>query len=250
MSGLGQRFVNAGYTVPKPLIEVHGKPIIAYVLDLFPGESDITFICRDDHLESTNMFSTLESLCPEAKILDIPGHKKGPVYAVSQVYEEIGDAEDVIVSYCDFFQNWDYQNFRKEISTRLPAGAIPCYSGFHPHLLHPENFYAGCRVDENMNLLEIREKHSFESDKMNGLHSSGLYYFSSTQVMRKYFDMAMAQNYSLNGEFYVSMIYELMIRDGMDVYVYDGIKHFCQWGTPKDFEEYLMWSSVFENEKR
>ena len=46
MSGFGERFRRAGYSVPKPLIEVEGKPMIGHVIDMFPGETDFVFICN------------------------------------------------------------------------------------------------------------------------------------------------------------------------------------------------------------
>lgn len=46
MSGFGERFRRAGYDVPKPLIEIDGMPIIAHVIDMFPGEHDFIFICN------------------------------------------------------------------------------------------------------------------------------------------------------------------------------------------------------------
>jgi NDP-sugar pyrophosphorylase family protein len=52
MSSFGERFRRAGYTVPKPLIEVDGKPIISHVIDLFPGETNFIFICNEDHLDN------------------------------------------------------------------------------------------------------------------------------------------------------------------------------------------------------
>ena len=50
MSGFGERFRRAGHVVPKPLIEIDGKPIIAHVIDMFPGEADFIFICNQEHL--------------------------------------------------------------------------------------------------------------------------------------------------------------------------------------------------------
>ena len=52
MSGFGERFRRAGYALPKPLIEVDGKPIIAHIIDLFPDEPDFIFICNQEHLDS------------------------------------------------------------------------------------------------------------------------------------------------------------------------------------------------------
>ena len=89
MSGYGERFRKAGYKVPKPLIEVEGKPIIAHVINLFPGENNFTFICSQDHLETTNMRVILEKYCPSGEIIGIESHKNGPVFAVSHIFEKI-----------------------------------------------------------------------------------------------------------------------------------------------------------------
>jgi len=59
MSGIGKRFIDAGYTDPKPLIEVDGYPIIKHVIDLFPGVTDVSFICNEKHLKETNMRNIL-----------------------------------------------------------------------------------------------------------------------------------------------------------------------------------------------
>ena len=63
--------------------------------------------------------------------------------------------------------------------------------------------------------------------------------------MKQYFNKAMEVNLSLNGEFYASLVYQLLIEDGLKVKVYDKVPTFCQWGTPEDLEEYLYWSDIF-----
>ena len=57
MSGFGERFRAAGYSIPKPLIEVDGKTIIQHVVEMFPGENDITFICNKDQRFLVLIFS-------------------------------------------------------------------------------------------------------------------------------------------------------------------------------------------------
>ena len=44
MSGIGKRFIDAGYEDPKPLIEVDGLPIIEHVINLFGKPDDVIFI--------------------------------------------------------------------------------------------------------------------------------------------------------------------------------------------------------------
>ena len=115
MSGEGARFQRAGYTEIKPLIKIGGKAIIEYVIDLFPGEENFIFICREEHLKETGLKDLLLSLKPQAKIVSMAGAKFGPVYTVSKAFHLIDDTEPAIVSYCDFFMNWDYQDFKKTV---------------------------------------------------------------------------------------------------------------------------------------
>jgi len=62
MAGTGNRFVKEGYVDPKPLIELNGKRIIEYILDMFSDDDEIIFICNNVHLENTDMKETLLSL--------------------------------------------------------------------------------------------------------------------------------------------------------------------------------------------
>ena len=141
MSGLGQRFKNEGYSEPKPLIIVDGKPIIEHVVNLFPGETDISFICNNEHLEMTNMRGTLNKICPTSKIYEVPVEgREGPVHAVSQIFNNINDVDEVIVSYCDYGTWWDYHGFLKDTRDRDADGAAACYRGFHPHMLGSDNY--------------------------------------------------------------------------------------------------------------
>lgn len=244
MSGVGNRFIEAGYTVPKPLIVIDGKPIIEHVCDLFPNEAKFTFICNATHLAQTSMRDILQKIKPDATIVEIPNHKKGPVYAVHLVEHLIEDEEEVIVNYCDFGTHWDYQDFLKHTRQRNADGAIPAYRGFHPHMLGSTN-YAFMR-DEQQWMLEIKEKEPFTNNRMNEYASNGTYYFKKGAYVKKYFNQLMEQDINLKGEYYVSLIYNLLVEDSLKVSIYE-IQHMLQWGTPQDVEEYTMWSKYFRH---
>ncbi|MGN7808431.1 NTP transferase domain-containing protein [Flavobacterium sp. 22076] len=244
MSGIGNRFIEAGYIEPKPLIVIDGKPIIEHVCDLFPGETKFTFICNSKHLAETNIRNILLGIKPNANIIEIPNHKKGPVYAVSLVEYLIEDDEEVIVNYCDFGTYWDYSDFLKHTRERDADGALPSYKRFHPHMLGKTN-YAFMRDDKQW-MLEIKEKDPFTSNRMNEYASNGTYYFKKGKFVKKYFKELMQKDINLNGEYYVSLIYNLMVEDGFKVSIYD-IQHMLQWGTPQDVEEYNSWSKYFRN---
>ena len=244
MSGVGQRFIDAGYKTPKPLIEIDGKTIIEHVCDLFPGEEKFTFICNSKHLAETEMRQILKQIKPKSNIIEIPMHKKGPVYAVTLIEGLIDDSEEVIVNYCDFGTYWDYSEFLRHTRNRFADGAIPSYKGFHPHMLGTTN-YAFIKDDKQW-LKRIKEKEPFTKNRMNEFASNGTYYFKKGKFVKKYFKKLIKNDINLNGEFYVSLVYNLMVEDNLSISVYN-IQHMLQWGTPQDVDEYKTWSKYFRN---
>jgi len=246
MSGFGERFRRDGYSVPKPLIEVDGKPIIQHVIEMFPGEEKFIFICNKNHLQDSRykMKEILSDICPSGTIVAIPEHKLGPVYAVLQAIEVVDLGEPTIVNYCDFTCYWDYQHFKKFVGNKNCDGAIPSYRDFHPHTLWNNN-YAYIK-EEDLCVLDIQEKKPFTSNPLQEFASSGTYYFKSGQMMKKYFQRTIDEKLLVGNEYYVSMPYKPMIDDGLNVLVYE-LKYFMQWGTPQDLGEYNYWSDMFQS---
>lgn len=247
MSGIGKRFLDAGYSVPKPLLEVEGRPIISHIIDLFPGETEFDFICNALHLETTNMREILLRLVPNARIHSVSvENRKGPVDAVLQIADTIPNEEEIIVSYCDYGTKWDYKSFLEDMRSTNADGGIPAYIGFHPHMCHGDN-YAFLK-EENKWVTDIQEKKSFTENKMNEYASNGSYYFKSGSLMKEYFHKLVSKNMQVNGEYYVSLVYKLMLEDKKRVRVFE-IEKMLQWGTPRDLEEYLQWSTYFLEKK-
>ncbi|MDC0345977.1 NTP transferase domain-containing protein [Planktomarina sp.] len=246
MSGFGERFRAAGYDRPKPLIEVEGKPIIAHVIDMFPGEDDFTFICNQDHLDDKKfkMREIITQFCPQGKIIGIPPHKLGPIHAIQQIIATLRITEPVVVNYCDFTCYWDWENFKDFVANSACDGAIPAYRGFHPHTLGSTN-YAYLR-EVNGRISDIQEKQPFTQNRMEEYASSGTYYFSSVQLMSDAFSDVVVNDLSVAGEFYVSLAYRPMLKSNGLILVYP-IQHFMQWGTPDDVIEYNAWSSTFNS---
>jgi NDP-sugar pyrophosphorylase family protein len=244
MSGFGERFRSAGYKKPKPLIEVNNKPIIEYVVNMFPEEENISFICNENHLKDKdfNMKNILYSICPTSKIISIPEHRLGPVHAVLEAMDNFNQEEETIVNYCDFTCHWDYKHFKEFVSKNNCDGAIPSYKGFHPHTLWNNN-YAYLK-EQASKVLDIQEKKPFTHDSQSEFASSGTYYYKSGKIMKDYFNRCIEEELMVGNEYYVSMPYKPMIQDGMNVMVYE-LNYFMQWGTPSDLEEYIYWSNLF-----
>lgn len=244
MSGIGRRFLEAGYIEPKPLIIVDDKPIIEHVLGLFPGVTDVTFICNEIH-KGDNMINTLKRISPNCKISWVSNNnRKGPVHAVSQIFNSIDDDREVIVSYCDYGTYWDFDRFLADVRGKNLDGSIPSYIGFHPHMLGSDN-YAFSKLDKNGYLEQIKEKESFTDNKMNEYASNGTYYYKNGRIMKKYFQDLMDSGISINGEYYCSLTYNQMVKDGLRVGVFE-INVMLQWGTPYDLEIYKGWSDYFK----
>ena len=102
---------------------------------------DFIFIFNDEHLQTTAMRKILLNKVPNATIISVPViDRKGPVHAVSFMFDKIGDEEEVIVSYCDYGTQWRYTDFLKEMRSLQADGGIASYIGFHPHMLGSDNY--------------------------------------------------------------------------------------------------------------
>lgn len=244
MSGQSSRFTKAGYETPKHLIEIDGKKVIEHIIDLYPKDSEFVFIINDKHKEETDVVDVLNKAAPDSVIVTIPSHKKGPVHSVLQATKYIDDYEPVIVNYCDFSMHWDYEDFEEFVTQTECDGCVVCYTGFHPHMLGSDN-YAFCKTDEKNKILEIREKQPFTADKMSEFASTGTYYFREGSYIKKYFQQLIDDDININGEYYVSLVHNLLIDDDLLNSVYE-IPVMLQWGTPLDMNMYLQWSDYYK----
>ena len=246
MSGFGERFRRAGYKVPKPLIEIEGKPIIGHVIDLFSSSDTFIFICNQSHLDTAefHMQDILMKHCPNGKVIGIPPHKLGPVHALLSVSDEIDLSLPTVVNYCDFACYWDWADFCDFTRTTKCVGAIPAYKGFHPHTLGTTNY--AYMKEQNGWVLDIQEKQPYTDNRMEEYASSGTYYFDSGKRMLDACQAVVDQDLNVNGEYYVSLAYKPLLADSQPIAVY-GLQHFMQWGTPEDLSEYEMWSNAFHS---
>ena len=249
MSGFGERFRKAGYEVPKPLIFIDGKPMIAHVIDLFRNEENhnFLFICNKDHINNSqyNLKQIINKYCNfDYKIMGIEPHKKGPCHAILQAKDYLSIDDEIIVNYCDFTCYFDPHDFFRFIRKKQPDGIIVGYKGFHPHSLGKTN-YAYLKQDELGNIIDIQEKKPFTDNKMNEFAASGTFYFSSAQLLLDSINYVYENNLTVEGEYYISLAYKYMFEKKMNVITYE-LQHFMQWGTPQDVEEYNFWSDIFK----
>jgi NDP-sugar pyrophosphorylase family protein len=239
MNGLGKRFAVERYQHPKPFIRVVGdKRILSYVLDCFPGVTDVVFLCNPVHLRGCP--ADVEFLRAHGRIVPVEYTGKGPVDTLLRATDEISDADEVIVSYCDYGMDWDFPGFLAQMRQKGATGGIACYKGFHPHHLGPDCYGYVKTTDDEM-LLDIREKRPFTENKLSEWASSGAYYFQSGKALKTAMMTTVGVEPTIRGEHYVSMVFPHLSGK---TYVYE-IQRMLQLGTPQDLRDYQMWADIF-----
>jgi NDP-sugar pyrophosphorylase family protein len=240
MTGVGQRFIDAGFERLKPLIETEIGTMIQNVLNGFPSiEAPICIIsevARDKEL----LKSELLRIRPKARIVEIPPHKKGPSFAIWEAREHIDLELPVVVSYCDFSGIWSEKEFLERVS--LSDGLIQTYTGFHPHMIR-SNRFAYVRKDAEDNVIGIQEKLPYTNDPMSEEASSGIYGFKSGDILIQAISSQLHNDISLNGEFYTSLTYKPLIEKKKEVKTIQ-MQHFFQWGTPEDLRDFNFWARM------
>lgn len=246
MAGFGDRYLRAGYNLPKPLIPVDGKPMIERVVDAFrdretgafPEGVRFLYTVNETHARDNDVRGTIERITPGAAVAVIAPHKDGPVRTLLDCASQIPDDDDVLLNYCDFGVAWSFAQFRAWLKEKKWNGAMTAYRGFHPHSLGP-TLYAYMKNDGDR-VTEIREKHHFTADKLKEYASSGLYWFDSGKRMKQVAQALFDKGERVNGEFYISMMMQALLEDRGTVGVYE-LDKFYQWGTPEDLRDFEAW---------
>lgn len=241
MAGHSSRFYKAGFVGPKAMLQCGSKRMIEHVIDMFDANRDSYYVVlnKQQHTEDPNLLTWLKTLAADLKPVVIDCHDRGPVYSAMQVMEIPEDAE-VILSYCDFYLDWDYQRFCRQI--RGTDGAIVSFRGFQPASFG-ETYYAYMRV-EGLRMLELREKDSFTSYRADEYASAGIYYFRDWALFKHYAKRLLFQTASNKKEAYASLLYNDMVAAELNVVIFEARRFICL-GTPEDYEQYQFWWKFF-----
>lgn len=161
-----------------------------------------------------------------------------------KIEDLIEDREPYIISYCDLTHKWDYANFLKRLDETDCDGCLVTHTGKHPHRMRNINF-AHLKLDDEQ-VLEVKEKGYYTDDPLNEYASSGIYYFKSGSILKRYCKKMIENDERVNGEFYVTLIYNQMIRDGLYVTHYPTNNYVC-FGTPFELIQFKYWKSLINN---
>jgi len=246
LSGNSERFTTNGYTI-KPLIDINGKLILDYVLDMFPSDKikdeDFIFLIKNEDMSKYPIEKQILSR-KKSKILSINKNNLGPVFSISKIFNQIPNDEEIIISYCDLTQKWDINEFLNFCRNSNSDGCIVTHIGFHPHKLYNKSF-AFLKVNDTV-VEKIQEKKPFTETSYNEPASNGIYYFKSGTILKKYFNKLLENKITVNGEYYVTIPYNLMIDDKLNIthYITD---NFVCLGTPSDVICFKSWIDILKH---
>ncbi len=246
MAGHSRRFNDAGYLGPKALLPVGELKMIEHVVNMFdPTLCQYYIIINRNQLEANpGIIINLEQLALNVEVVVVDSHELGPVHSALQV-KNIKEDEEVIVSYCDFFVEWDYLSFLRQVQGN--DGCIVSFKGFHPASFG-NTYYAYMRVKDGQ-MLELREKQSFTDNRFEEHASTGIYYFKNFKIFQKYGKEYLLKDNKILPEAYVSLLYNDMVRDHLSIVVHEVDKFICL-GTPDDYEQYQFWWKFFTKKQK
>lgn len=231
MAGEGSRFALAGYTFPKPIIEVNGDPMIKVVTDNLNLDANYIFIIRKEHDEKFNISSTLKQIKPGCKIVHVDKLTDGAACTTLLAKEYIDNENPLLIANSDQFVEWDSCEFYHSINTDID-GSILTFESVHPK-------WSYVKLDSDGNVTQVAEK-----EVISNQATIGIYYFRKGSEYVKYAESMISKNirygqsFNGKGEFYVAPVYNEAIEDGKIIKTFNVDK---MWGlgTPEDLNMFL-----------
>lgn len=244
LSGNSNRFIKEGF-VTKPLIKIDEKLVIEYVTSMFSDVKfeDFIFLVNDVDVKKYEIDKVLKNLYNKSKIYTISSHTKGPVTSILKITNEIFDDSPYIICYCDLTHKWNYKNFLNTLVETNCDGCLVTHVGMHPYRMRNINF-AHLKVNQSK-VVEVKEKGYYTDNPINEYASSGIYYFKSGKNIKYYFNKLVENKESVNGEYYVTLVYNEMIKDGLSIIHYPTDNYVCL-GTPFDLMSFKYWKALID----
>jgi HAD superfamily hydrolase (TIGR01509 family) len=227
MAGAGSRFEIAGYTFPKPLIEVEGEPMIKVVTSNLNLDANFIYIVQKAHRLKYNLDTLLNLISPNCKIVEVDGITDGAARTTLLAKEYINNNRPLILANSDQFLVWDSNEFMYKLSETSADAGIVTFRSTHPK-------WSFVKIDEKGLVTEVAEK-----NPISKYATAGIYYWKNGSDYVKYAEQMIEKNLKVNNEFYVCPVFNEAIADGLKVRVFD-IEKMWGLGTPEDLDVFLQ----------
>jgi HAD superfamily hydrolase (TIGR01509 family) len=226
MAGAGSRFEQAGYTFPKPLIDVRNKPMIQVVVDNLNIDANYIYIVQKKHREQYNLDTLLNLITPNCKIVEVDGLTEGAACTALLAKEYIDNDAPLFFANSDQFVEWDSNEFMYKMQETNADGGIVTFKAIHPK-------WSFVRIDKNELVIEVAEK-----NPISDIATVGYYYWKYGSDFVKYAEQMIEKNIRVNTEFYVCPVFNEAIQDNKQIRIFN-TKAMWGLGTPEDLKYYL-----------
>jgi dTDP-glucose pyrophosphorylase len=226
MAGAGSRFSTAGYTFPKPLIEVKGKPMIQVVIENLNIDAEHIFIVQKEHYEKYHLKTLLNMISPGCKIVQTEGVTEGAACTTLLAKEFIDNDYPLLIANSDQFVEWDSNEFMYSMGADTIDGGILTFRSTHPK-------WSFAELDEKGFVKRVAEK-----EPISDIATVGIYYWTKGSEYVKYAEQMIEKNVRVNNEFYVAPVYNEAILDEKRIKTFD-VKRMLGIGTPEDLKIFL-----------
>jgi HAD superfamily hydrolase (TIGR01509 family) len=226
MAGAGSRFEQAGYTFPKPLIEVRNKPMIQVVVENLNLDANYIYVVQKAHREKYNLDTLLNLLTPGCKIVETDGLTEGAACTALLAKEYINNDNPLFFANSDQFVEWDSNEFMYKMQETDADGGIVTFTATHPK-------WSFAKIDEKGLVTEVAEK-----NPISNVATVGYYYWKYGSDFVKYAEQMIEKNIRVNNEFYVCPVFNQAIEDCKQIRTFNTAG---MWGlgTPEDLKYYL-----------
>ena len=226
MAGAGSRFEQAGYTFPKPLIEVNKKPMIQVVVENLNIKANFIYVVQKSHREKYNLDALLSLITPGCKIVETEGMTEGAACTALLAKEHINWDAPLFFANSDQFVEWDSNEFMYKMNETNADGGIVSFTATHPK-------WSFAKIDEQGLVTEVAEK-----NPISNIATVGYYYWKHGSDFVKYAEQMIDKNIRVNNEFYVCPVFNEAIGDGKQIRTFN-VDGMWGLGTPEDLNYYL-----------
>lgn len=230
MAGRGSRFANAGYKLPKPLVDVNGCPMIEVVTkNIMPEcEHRFIYICQQEHLEKYGLAEKLKKIAPGCVVVTVDHITEGAACTVLLAEKYIDNDNPLMIANSDQYVDTDINDYLASMEDN--DGLIMTMPADDPK-------WSFIKFDSSGHVTMVREKEVISNEA-----TVGIYNYAKGSDFVKYARQMIARNIRVNNEFYVAPVYNEMIEDGKKIVFKDVGSKMYGLGTPEDLEHFLKYT--------
>ncbi len=228
MAGEGSRFSKEGYTFPKPLIDVRGKPMIQAVVENLDFDCEYIFLVRKKHVEMySGLLDTLDRITNgRFNYVEVDGLTEGAACTALLAEKYINDEEGLLIANSDQIIDYEAQNFLTLKSLTNVDSMVFTFNAVHPK-------WSFVKTNSRGFVTEVAEK-----KPISNIATCGIYWYRHGSDFVKYAKRMIDNNIRVNNEFYIAPVYNELIKDGKTLIPFYVHK---MWGigTPEDLKSFL-----------